>query len=278
MRFAILGGDVRFVRLAQRLRQRCEVRCFALERALPDCAADAAEAVDGADAVVLPLPCEKSGALNAPLSDFSVPAAEALAHVAPGTPVLAGMPGAVLAEYCAMQSIPLTDYAAREEFALRNAELTAEGTLPLLLGLPKALPDCEILVCGYGRIGRRLAAKLNALGAKAAVAARSPAARAAAETEGCRTMAPGDTAGAWDAVVNTVPVPIWGAEALAGFGDALLVELASPPYGFDPAAARALGRRIVPASGLPGKTSPESAAAVLEKTILAILEERQATI
>ena len=274
MRFAILGGDGRFARLVRLLRaDGHDVIPFALERALPDCAGSAAEALTGAEAVILPLPCEKNGVLNAPLSDIQAEPVPLLAPAAPGTPVLAGKAGGPLRMYCAEHGLPLHDYNAREDFALRNAELTAEGALPLLLDGAKALPDCAILICGFGRIGQRLAAKLHALGASVAVAARSPAAKAAAELAGCRARTLTETAGNWDAVVNTIPAPLFGAEALDAFGEAKLIELASPPYGFDFAAAERMGKRILLASGLPGKTAPESAAAVLRKTIYAILEE-----
>ena len=276
MRFALLGGDERFVRLARRLREGGHtVRSFALEI---DGAESAREALEGAEAVILPLPCEKNGLLNAPLWDGEAPAALLLNAAAPGTAVLAGMPGEELAKRCAARGLMLTDYNRREEFILRNAELTAEGALPLLMEGPKALPDSAVLVCGYGRIARRLAAKLRALGAAVTVAARSPAARAAAELDGCRALELTETSGSWDAVVNTVPFPIFGYTALESFGGAKLIELASPPYGFDFAAAERAGKEVLLASGLPGKTAPESAAAVLETTILAILEERKTTL
>ena len=54
---------------------------------------------------------------------------------------------------------------------------------------------------------------------------------------------------------------------------ATLIELASPPYGFDAEAAARLGLALTVASGLPGKTAPESAAAAIRDTIYHILEE-----
>ena len=59
MVFALLGGDDRSVRLCRLLRADGHtVRAFALEQALPENAADARAAVEGADCIVLPLPCE----------------------------------------------------------------------------------------------------------------------------------------------------------------------------------------------------------------------------
>ena len=52
-------------------------------------------------------------------------------------------------------------------------------------------------------------------------------------------------------MVNTVPAVLFGAEEIAAFGGAALIELASPPYGFDRAAAEEMGKRVLLASGLP---------------------------
>ena len=45
--------------------------------------------------------------------------------------------------------------------------------------------------------------------------------------------------------------------------DALLLELASPPYGEDLAAARALGVRVEVEGGVPGRYAPLDAGAAL---------------
>ena len=277
MKFALLGGDDRCVRLCRLLRADGHaVAAFALEKALPDCVASAADAIKGADCVLLPLPAEKGGALNAPFSGGAFTFPELLRAAPAGTPVLAGMAGDSLRAACAEYGLPLYDYARREDFALLNADLTAEGALSILLDAsPRALRGERVLIAGYGRIGRRLAAKLLPLGVTVTVAARSAAARTEAALDGCAAVTPGDApAGGYDAVVNTIPAVIFGAEALAAFGGAALIELASPPYGFDRAAAEEMGKRVLAASGLPGKCAPESAAEAVKATVCAILRER----
>jgi len=273
MIFALLGGDDRSVRLCSLLRADGHgVRPFALERRL-DCAPDAAAAVTGADCILLPLPCEAAGTLNAPFSGDTYGFAPLLSAAAPGTPVCAGKTTEALRAVCRKGKLPLTDLLLREEFNLRNAELTAEGALGLLLQGEDALRGSRVLIAGYGRIGRALAAKLTALGAAVTVAARKPEDRAAAELAGCDALPFGaETEQPWDAVVNTVPAPLFGEAALEAFGDARLVELASAPYGFDPSAARRLGKTVELASGLPGKTAPLAAAKALRDTVYSIME------
>jgi dipicolinate synthase subunit A len=147
--------------------------------------------------------------------------------------------------------------------------------MALLLQGEGALRDSRVLIVGFGRIGRFLAEKLRNLGADVTVAARRPEDRALAKLMRCRAAAIGAAAvpTQWDAVVNTVPAQILGTAELDAFGDARLLELASPPYGFDLAAAAALGKRVEVYGGLSGKYAPAAAAAALRDTIYSVLED-----
>ena len=273
MVFALMGGDRRSICLCDLLRADGHtVQPFALERELV-CAGSAAEALAGADAAVLPLPCEADGVLNAPYSVRRCGFAELLAGAPPGMPVLAGRAGEALRSVCRRQKLALSDYSLREDFMLRNAELTAEGAVVLLLDGRSALRGSRVLIAGFGRIGRLLALKLRALGAQVTVAARRSEDRVLAELLGCDAV-PFSRVGdaSWDAVVNTVPATVFGAAELAEFGGgARLIELASPPYGFAFAAAQALGMSVTPAPGLPGKYASAAAAAAVRDAIYAIM-------
>ena len=273
MIFAVLGGDGRSVRLVHLLRADGHtVRHFGLERALTGGEADAEEALRGADAVILPLPAEKGELLNAPFAAEPVELMEALRTARPGTPVCAGKAGEVTRTACGALGLPLRDYFLSERFTRRNAELTADAAVDML-EKRCALPEKRVLISGFGRIGKALARRLRARGAAVTVAARSEQARAAAEQMDCRAVTLPDAPAAYDFVVNTVPTVIFGAEEIAAFGAAELIELASPPYGFDLAAAKAAGKTVTVASGLPGKYFPEAAAAAVRDAIYEILEE-----
>lgn len=276
MIFAVLGGDDRSCRLCRLLAADGHtVRAFALERALPDCALTPADAVAGADCVLLPLPCEADGMLYAPLSEGRFPVPALLDTASPGTRVFAGKPSEMLRAACRKRGLPLTDYLRREDFALRNAALTAEGAMAILMQGEGALRGSRVLLGGYGRIGRFLAEKLRFLGADVTVAARRPGDRAAAELSGCRAIRFADASvpTAWDAVVSTVPAPVFGKAELLAFGDARCLELASPPYGFDLAAAAELGKAVTLCPGLPGTYAPRAAAEALRDTIYSVLED-----
>lgn len=273
MIFAVAGGDERMVRLVRLLREDGHrVLPYAMENAL-ECAGP--EALQSAEAVILPLPCVRGGRLFAPYSDEKYVPGQILSALPRSTPVLAGQAGS-LRYVCSELNLRLFDYFEREELQIKNAVLTAEGAIELMLrSCPRSLSGSRVLICGFGRIGRLLALRLTALGAAVTAAARSPADRAWAESMGCRAVCLSDAAlsGGCDFIVSTIPETVLGEDFLKAAGGALLIELASPPYGFDIGASERLGKSVVIASGLPGKTAPESAARAIRDTIYAILEE-----
>ncbi len=273
MRGLIIGGDARFPELIRLLaKDGHEFFPMAIEKVLP---------VEGppdylrADTVILPLPAEREGWLNTPLSAGKYKFAELLAPLRPGTVVFAGMAGEGLQQFCRERGLMLKDYFLSEELQVKNALLTAEGAVGLMLGLDgESLRGRRVLISGFGRIARLLTPRLMALGMAVTVAARSSAQRAWAEVMGCEAVKPGNClCKEWDFVVNTVPAPIFGEEELTAFGGAELIELASAPYGFDRSAAEKLGKRINMAPGLPSIWAPRSAAEAIRDAIYSILEE-----
>lgn len=273
MKFALIGGDERMVRLCRLLKNDGNgVLPLALDGALGPSPAGAG--LSEADCIVFGLPCMKNGAVFAPFFPESLSPGQALAGARPGTPVLAGQ-AAALTPICERLSLPLCDYFLREELVVKNAALTAEGAVSLLLGRTGgSISGTRVLLCGFGRIGRLLALRLRALGAEVTAAARSPADRAWAQAifVGAVSLDRADPSD-FDIVINTIPAPVLGESFIEKAGSALLVELASPPYGFDTECAARLGRELLLASALPGKIAPEAAAMAIRDTIYGILEE-----
>lgn len=274
MNFAVIGGDERSVHLARRLlRDGHEVRTYRMERAdglEHTCRATLEAALDNAACVVLPVPLSTvPGLLNAPFGTEETPLMEILPRLPAGVPVFAG---AVKPEHTAMAGVVITDLLGMEELAVKNAALTAEGAIGVLIReTDRCLMGENILVIGAGRIGKLLGVRLRALGANVTVSARTDSDMAwcralclgAADTRELERILP-----RFSCVVNTVPSPVLSGERLACLSKgALVVELASKPGGVDPDTAKSLGVRVVNAGGLPGKTAPESAAEAIVDTI-----------
>lgn len=267
MKGLIIGGDARFPLLREALAKKGHgFFPLAMEKVLEE---EGPADYMGAECVILPLPVLRGGKLNAPLSAGEHSVEEFLEHLKPGTVVWAGMAGEELSAFCRERALVLKDYFRSEALAQKNALLTAEGALALMLSADgKCLCGRRVLISGFGRIGRLLAPRLRSLGAKVCVAARSEDDRVLAEAMGMESRKTDQCRGQWDFVVNTVPAVIFGAEELEDFGQAQLIELASPPYGFDMAAAEALGKKVNIAAALPSRFAPQSAAEAIMEVIL----------
>lgn len=169
------------------------------------------------------------------------------------------------------------DLTENEKFALKNAALTAEGAIGVAIGkTPFSVDGMRAAVLGFGRIGRFLAEKLCALGASVTVCARR-AESVAEASKICRAalfcdLDPSDA----DCIFNTVPARTLDDGQLRLIGEkAHVIELASPPGGFDEAFRALCGERFTDAQGLPGKTAPASAGAAMAEAVLDILKEKK---
>ena len=177
----------------------------------------------------------------------------------------------------AARGVSIRDILSREEFAIANAVPTAEGAVQLAMEhLPITIRESRVLISGFGRVGQCTARCFRALGANVAVLARAPGQLALAESMGCRAIALKEFSSSrhpFDLILNTIPAPIFGFSLLNAAGSPILMELASPPGGFDLDAVAKLGLRLIPAPGLPGKVAPLTAARIIQKTIYRMLEE-----
>lgn len=285
MKFAVVGGDARSALLAGLLlRDGHRVRSYALEKgALPaeiprDSCLQAC--VYGADCVLLPVPAERGPLLNTPLSAQTIPLSELWAALWPGQLVLGGGFSEESAAQALRGKLTLADLLRRPSFVTGNAALTAEAAAGLLIRESgRTLQGSRCLLLGFGRLGKLLAHKLAALGADVHVAARKEADRALAEALGYGSLSleqPEGVVGDFDFIVNTIPARVLSDAALCCVSpEALLLELASPPGGFDRTLAGNIGLHALAAPGLPGRAKALSAAELLRRTVYELIREQE---
>ncbi len=281
--FTVVGGDLRYVYLAGLLAEDgYKVIAVGFDNIdLPPCVAgctDAAQAIALGDAVILPMPMSSDGkTVNAPYARGCLPLEQIYAAVLPSQPVFGGAITADIAAAFERREITAYDILTREELAVANAVPTAEGALQLALEeLPVTVDGSSMLIVGYGRIGKVLARMLKALGASVTVAARKTVDREWARIAGCHAVPTTalDRLGTFDAVFNTAPSLLLTRTVLETMAPrTLLIDLASRPGGIDFDAAASLHLKTVWALSLPGRVAPKTAAQVLKKTVLGIVEE-----
>ena len=239
--------------------------------------------------VLLPLPAIKENATVA-FSEEEISAHDLLSRMQRGSILLGGMMPKALIDEAEARGIRAYDYYAAEEVMQKNADLTAEAALYIAMQeLSCALFSARAAVVGCGRIGNALCRMLRALGVSVTALARREASLALPAALGCAVLPLTDESLAalqsgYDVVFNTVPSRIFSASVLGDGGRAeggektLYVDLASSPGGFDPAAARQAGIRLLWALSLPGKYAPDSAGRVLGEEMLALLSKGGETV
>lgn len=189
--------------------------------------------------------------------------------------IMAGKYPKEFADECFKRRVGLVDWFGDEELTRKNAYLTAEGALGIAVAnTPRAIKNSLVTVIGYGRVAKACVSVFSRLGAHISVMARSYSARMDAYTLGCKEFDINNNAPLQDVdvIINTVPSMILDSARLEYIKkDALLIELASAPYGIDMPAARELGLKCILASGLPAKTAPATAGEYMADMVIKYL-------
>jgi len=221
---------------------------------------------DGADVVMLPWPHSfRDGRLVVSPPHEGMEMEALLARIPPCRLL---MHGSGVAPEALSQAGATLEPGQDELFLRRNAQLTAEGAIcRAMQRMERALLGSACLVTGYGRIGQELCARLCAMGAFVIVCARSEMQMRAAHAAGAHPVPLAQLTGAAEAadvIFNTVPARVLGEDALRAIRPgALMIELASAPYGADLTAARELGVHVEMESGVPGRYAPLDAGEAL---------------
>ena len=150
------------------------------------------------------------------------------------------------------------DYSKNEDFLQKNACLTAEAAVSYIHSVTKeSVNGKKAIVIGYGRIGKPLCRILKSLGASVSAYARREEVRAKILHDGYKASSI-ERLPEFDIIINTVPSSIVPKHIIEQMPKGVhLIELASPPYGFENMEGVHIG------SSLPGKILPYSAAEVI---------------
>lgn len=170
--------------------------------------------------------------------------------------------------------------AQDEGFLRANAKLTAEGAIARAMERSgRALLGNTCVVTGFGRIGQELVRRLCAMEAFVIVCARNEGQMRRAHELGAHPVPLDEIRSALrhaDVVFNTIPAHVLGKAALDQIAkDALVIELASPPYGMNLEMARHMGVSVVVEGGLPGRYAAMDAGAALFDALQRAMEQME---
>lgn len=278
---SIVGGDLRIVKLAVMLeKEGYKVNTYALEKSMEitNKANTLEECIKDADIVIGPLPLSSNGeSVNTPFGENSVTIDELLNRLENKT-FIAGSIRQEVYDKVNGRNITILDIVKREELAVLNAISTAEGALQIAINeTPKNLHGNNVLVLGFGRIGKVLSKMLDGIGANVACEARKTADLAWIKAYGYKPInliELKEQIGKYDIIINTIPYVLLDKEMLLEVKkDALIIDLASNPGGVDRNAVKELGIKFNWALSLPGKVSPVTSAEFMKETLINMFKE-----
>ena len=236
------------------------------------------EAVKKVQVVIGPIPFSSDGInINMPFSEGKLSVREFM-HNLNAKILIAGTIAPNVYELANDEYIEIVDIMKREELAVLNTIATAEGAIEIAIAnTNKILHGSNVLVLGFGRIGKVLARKLAGLATKVTCAARKEEDLAWIKAYGHKATninLIGKNLSEFDVIINTVPQMILTAEKMEYVKpECLLIDLASNPGGIDKKAAKEKGLQLVWALALPGKVAPTTTAEFIKDTIYNILKE-----
>ena len=284
--FSIIGGDLRIIKLAKMLAEEGNtIYTYGLEKAeelknvtnIVFCE-KLKHAIQNTEVVIGPIPFSSNGKdINSPFSDNTISIREFM-HMINAKILIAGSILPEIYDLANDEYVEIIDLMKREELAVLNTISTAEGAIEIAISnTNKIIHGSEILILGFGRIGKVLARKMAGLSAKVTCAARKDEDFAWIRAYGHKATninTLGEGLSRYDIIINTVPHLVLTPERLQYVtNDCLLIDLASNPGGIDKKTAKDRNLKLVWALALPGKVAPITTAEFIKDTIYNILKE-----
>lgn len=275
-RILILGGDERLAELVMLLKEKgYMVSTYGQERLQEKDIKEyeaLEEAIENNDIIIGPIPFNFGDRINMKLSDKSVFTETFISLLKPEKTLFLGSPDLNFIDLAQKMNIEYFDYNKDECFQISNAAITAEGTIAIMINERKrTIYSSNILVLGYGRLGKMLSEYLKVFNPNLYVAARKNTDITWINQKGHKGIKINEidrVIGSIDIIVNTVPAHIISNYLIDKMAkDVLIIDLASKPGGLDHSYAMRKKIKTIHSLGLPGKVAPKTAAKTIFETI-----------
>ena len=184
--------------------------------------------------------------------------------------------GGIPKNLCDDEKINTIDLLKNEELTILNAIPTVEGTIKIAIEeREETIHESNVLICGFGRIGKILCDRFSNLGANIYCSARKETDLAWIREKRYIPLKYDELnkySSEFDIVINTVPTIVIDKKELEHFRkDVLIIDLASSPGGINKEYAKGLGIKVITALGIPGKEMPRTAGKYIKDIINKIL-------
>jgi len=275
--FAVIGGDKRNIYLFKQLEiEGHNVRKFGfdgydLENVdESECLYDA---MTGADYIIGPIPCSNNNAsLNAVYGTSHIFIDDVFRLIKPEQIFFSGLIKANVSAIAKKYDVNCVDILKWEELALLNAIPTAEGALKIAIeNTDFTLHGSNVMIVGYGRIGKVLCKMLSGIGANVYPVVKERHEAALARGYGYSPVLFGDMNASladMNIIFNTVPQIIFDKKNIKFIdSDCLFVDVSSAPHGINNNFAKKAGINVLFAGSLPGAVAPKTAANYILETI-----------
>ena len=274
-KIAVIGGDLRMVKLVEMLaKDDFEVYTYALEKA---------ESISKMKNVIQKISIQEALkdniSINTPFSEENI-TIDKLAQVLEEKIFIAGNIKSELYEYTKGKNVQIIDLLNREELVVLNTISTAEGAIQIAMEETNStIHGSNVLVMGYGRVGKIVAHMLKGIGANVYCEARKNVDLAWIKAYGYVPVRLNELNGTlqnYDIVINTIPSMVLDEKRLQYLKkECLIIDLASNPGGVDRTTSKKLGIKTIWALSLPGKVAPLTSAEFIRDTIYNILKEME---
>lgn len=285
-KISIIGGDLRIVKLAEMLaKDEFKLYTYAIDKAeslkriknIIQCDT-IEETIKNGDIIVGSIPLSSNNLeVNTPFSDKTVSLQE-LAEKIKGKTFIAGNIKKDFLDLAKDSNTKIIDLLDREELVVLNTISTAEGAIQIAMEeTTRTIHESNVLVLGFGRVGKILANMLKGIGANVFCEARKNVDLAWIKAYGYEPIRLNElenSLGKFNIIINTIPSIILEEKQLEKVNkDCLIIDLASNPGGVDRNSAKKLGIKTIWALSLPGKVAPLTSAEFIKDTIYNILKE-----
>lgn len=274
--YAVIGGDMRQVYLAQELALDADVCHYAL-CTLSEQFGSLEEICKISSCVICPIPFSRDGVyINHCKNQFVYEEAlsidRLLSNLQEEQFFFAGCIPEYFNKAATEKGVQVVDLMQDSSLAFFNSIATAEGAVcEAIKRSPVNLNQSSCAVLGYGKCGRTILQYLHGMFCHVYVASDQEEERAQAAIIADRTgslKAFGKCVEEFDFIFNTIPSIVINSELLKKLKNTTaIIDIASAPGGVDYTAAQKMGVNATFCPGLPGKYAPYSSAKAIKETI-----------